>query len=193
LGCIALGENIRNGAYRALEELRERGIGKIVMLTGASRAAAVKAAGELGLTDVRAQCVGDEKLEHLQELLKESRKKNKRVVFAGVAESDSECMEAADVGLDFGACDLVGSSAGIVVINNDFKSIARAFAIAKSVDARVKENVFTALLIKLLICALAAMGMATLWLAVILEMGTSVLTIINATRYYRRERTARED
>ena len=180
-GCIMLHDVLKPTSRTAIAKLKDSGVKRFVMLTGDNRAAAEMAAGELGLTDVYAGLLPDDKVDVMQSLLQSG---NGLTAFVGDGINDAPVLSCADVGIAMGA---MGSDAAIeaadaVIMDDDPQKVAKAIQISKKCMAIVYQNLVFAIGIKLLSLVLVALGLAGMWLAIFADVGVMVLAVLNAMR-----------
>ena len=123
------------------------------------------------------------KVEEVDKLLKE-KKQNDVLCFVGDGINDAPVLMKSDIGIAMGA---VGSDAAIeasdiVLMNDNLDSISTAKKIARKTLRIVKENIYFALGVKVLVLLLSAIGIANMWLAILADVGVSVIAILNAMR-----------
>ena len=179
-GVIKLEDMPKPGAAEALAALKKAGVKKTVMLTGDRRAAAEKAGEAVGVDEVYCSLLPQEKVTKLQSLLN----KKAPLFYVGDGINDAPVIRLADVGIAMGALgsDAAIEAADIVVMDDDIRKLPVLLAIAKKTRRIVTENVVFALGVKFLVLALAAAGMANMWLGVLADVGVAILCIINSMR-----------
>ena len=182
-GYIIISDEIKPDSKTAIENLKKVGIKKTVMLTGDSKKVGEKVAGELGIDLVYTELLPGDKVEKLEILLKE-KTKNKNLSFVGDGINDAPVLARADVGIAMGGLgsDAAIEAADIVIMNDQLSKIATTVKIAKKTLNIVKQNIFFALIVKLIVLILGAGGAATMWEAIFADVGVSVLAILNAMR-----------
>ena len=187
LGTICVSDMVKPGAKEALSALRGAGVQRMTMLTGDRRAVGEAAAAELGLTDVRADLLPGAKVEALEDLLKE-KAPGTTLGYVGDGINDAPVLARADVGFAMGSMgsDAAIETADIVIMDDDLKKLGVTVRIARKTLRIVKENIAFALVVKLLVMLLGALGVASMWLAVFADVGVSVLAILNSMRMMRK-------
>ncbi len=183
MGCITVADEPKPGAKEALAALRKEGIGKTVMLTGDHPAVAKAVAEQIGIDEVHAQLLPQDKLDHVEQMLSE-KPDHQVLVYIGDGINDAPVLTRADVGVAMGALgsDAAVEAADIVLMDDDPRKLALALRISRKTLAIVRQNIVFALGIKLAVLALVAMGWAGMWLAVFADVGVSVIAILNAMR-----------
>ncbi|MDI9485392.1 MAG: heavy metal translocating P-type ATPase [Bacillota bacterium] len=181
-GSIALVDEPKEGAKQAVQSLKAMGA-ELVMLTGDSAAAARQTGEDLGIARIRAELLPHEKVEELEKIITGKQGKGK-VVFVGDGINDAPALARADVGIAMGA---LGSEAAIetadvVLMNDDPASVGEAIETARFTNRIVWQNIVLAFAVKLIVLALGALGMASLWEAVFADVGVTILAVLNSTR-----------
>ena len=180
-GHIVISDRVKPGAEDALSALKATGVGKTVMLTGDSATVADAVASELGLDDVHAELLPDGKVAEIERILADG---TGTVAFVGDGINDAPVLARADVGIAMGALgsDAAIEAADVVLMDDDPSKIADAIAIARRTVRIARQNIWFAILVKLAVLALAAIGLAPMWLAVFADVGVTVLAVLNAMR-----------
>ena len=183
LGCIEISDRPKPGAAAAVQELRERGVMRIVMLTGDRNEAAQAVAKELGVTEVRSELLPTDKVTELEALLKQQAK-GKTLAFVGDGINDAPVLARADVGIAMGGIgsDAAIEAADVVLMDDDISKLPVAMRIARRTVAIAWQNIAFALLVKAVCLILGALGIAGMWLAIFADVGVMVLCVLNAAR-----------
>lgn len=183
LGYLLVADQVKQGAAQALQELKRSGVRETVMLTGDNQYSAQYVAGELGIDRFYAQLLPGDKVEKVEELLKEKRP-GEHLVFVGDGINDAPVLSRADIGVAMGALgsDAAIEAADVVLMDDDLRKLAAAVSIARKTLTIVRENVVFALGVKFLVLVLSALGYANMWAAVFADVGVSVIAILNASR-----------
>ncbi|WP_019946788.1 heavy metal translocating P-type ATPase [Hymenobacter aerophilus] len=182
-GYLTVADAPKPDAARAVQELRADGISQLVMLSGDKDSIVQRVAAELGITEAHGGLLPEDKARYVQQYLDAGRK----LAFVGDGVNDAPVVALADVGIAMGG---LGSDATIetadVVIQTDHPSkIATARRIARATHTVVWQNVWLAFLVKGVVLALGAGGLATMWEAVFADVGVALLAILNAVRIQR--------
>lgn len=183
VGHIVISDQLKPDAKSAIEALHSAGVRRTVMLTGDHQAVADYVAKTIGIDDYHAELLPQDKVSQLESLLA-AKPKGKALAFVGDGINDAPVLARADIGIAMGA---LGSDAAIeaadVVLMDDCPSkIATAIRIARKTLRIANENVYFSILIKVLVLILAAFGIANMWLAVLADVGVTVLAVLNAMR-----------
>ena len=142
IGLVAIQDVPKASSKEAISELKKRGL-KTVMLTGDNEKVAQAIANEVGMDQVIAGVLPNEKAEHIQNLQQNSNK----VAFVGDGINDAAALSTANVGIAMGSgTDIAIDSGGIVLVQNDLRGVVRALDISKKTFNRIKLNLFWALI-----------------------------------------------
>ena len=188
-GHIVIADVVKDDAAQTIADLHAEGVRKCVMLTGDRRDVAEAVAAKLGLDEVHAQLLPADKVSAVERLL-DLEQGDGKLAFVGDGINDAPVLMRADVGIAMGAMgsDAAIEAADIVLMDDRPSNIARAMRVARKTMRIVWQNIVFALGVKILILALAAMGVANMWLAVFGDVGVAVIAILNAMRAMRVER-----
>ena len=153
------------------------------MLTGDKKEVAENIAKKIGIDQVYAELLPNEKVQKVEELLKEKTEKGK-LVFVGDGINDSPVIALADIGIAMGGLGADSSieAADVVIMTDEPSKIENAIKISKKTTRIVKENIIFAIAIKISVLLLSAVGLSTMWEAVFADVGVSVIAIINSLR-----------
>lgn len=186
LGYLVVADELKEDAALCVQKLYQAGVKRIVMLTGDREITANAVAGEVGIKEVHANLLPADKVDRVEQLLKETSEKGK-LIFVGDGINDTPVLARADIGIAMGGlgADAAIEAADVVIMNDQPSKIATAMAISQKTLVIVKENIVFALGIKLLVLLLAALGMASMWAAVFADVGVAFLAILNAMRAMR--------
>ena len=186
VGYILIADTIKEDAKNLVSGLKNYNIAKTVMLTGDKIKASQKVANELKLDEVYAELLPDEKVEKVEELLKEKSKDGK-LVFIGDGINDAPVLAISDIGISMGALgsDAAIEASDVVLMTDEPSKLVTAIKIAKKTLRIVKQNIIFAILVKVAILILTAIGISTMWEAVFADVGVSVIAVLNALRAMR--------
>ena len=177
-GYLVVGDTIKAGAEPAVRQLREKGI-ETVMLTGDAEDAARAVAGLVGIREIHAGLLPQQKLEKLQNI----RKEKGAAMFVGDGINDAPVLAGADVGAAMGSgADAAIEAADVVFMTSDVEAVPQALQIAAETNKIAWQNVIFALAVKLIVMVLGLMGHASMWLAVFADSGVAMLCVLNAIR-----------
>ena len=185
-GHIVIADVVKEDAAETIASLHEIGVKKCVMLTGDRRDVAEAVGSELGIDEIRAQLLPGDKVNAVEHLLA-FEKGDGKLAFVGDGINDAPVLMRADVGIAMGAMgsDAAIEAADVVLMDDKPSKIARAMRIARKTMRIVWQNIIFAIGIKIAILALAALGIANMWLAVFGDVGVAMIAILNAMRAMR--------
>ena len=186
VGHIVIADVVKEDAEAAVADLHAAGVRRCVMLTGDRTDVAEAVAARLGIDEVRAQLLPEDKVRAVERLLEDERD-GARLAFVGDGINDAPVLMRADVGIAMGAMgsDAAIEAADVVLMDDRPSKIAAAMRIARKTMRIVWQNIVFALGVKLLILVLAALGVANMWLAVFGDVGVAMIAILNAMRCMR--------
>lgn len=185
-GHIIIADVVKDDAAECIKRLHAAGVRKTVMLTG-DRAEVAKAVAEkLGLDEYHGKLLPEDKVNQVERLLGETSEKGK-LAFVGDGINDAPVLTRADIGIAMGAMgsDAAIEAADIVLMDDKPSKIASVIRIARKTMRIVWQNIVFALGVKFAVLVLAAVGLATMWLAVFADVGVAILAILNAMRCMR--------
>ncbi|HOO28539.1 MAG TPA: heavy metal translocating P-type ATPase, partial [Lachnospiraceae bacterium] len=182
-GAVVISDAIKEGAGSVLRQMKQLGVKKCVMLTGDGKEAAGRVAKELGIDEVYADLLPQDKVTIVERLLKEQ-KEQERLAFVGDGINDAPVLTRADIGIAMGSMgsDAAIEAADIVLMDDSIEKILSVMKIAEKTLRIVRENIVFALSVKLLVLLLGTFGLANMWEAVFADVGVSVIAILNAMR-----------
>ena len=185
LGCAVIADQIKETAPAAIQDLKRRGI-RTVMLTGDAKAVGEAVGTKLGLDQVRAQLLPEDKVTELEKLLDQKSEKGV-LAYVGDGVNDAPVLSRADVGIAMGALgsDAAIEAADVVLMDDDPAKLSVAMDIARKCMRIVRENIVFALGVKAAFLILGALGKTTMWAAVFADVGVAVIAILNAMRMLR--------
>ena len=183
VGYLMIGDEIKTDAAKAISDLRDQGVGHIVMLTGDNRCAAESVANRLKLDQFHADLLPEQKVTMFDQINKD-RKGTGKIAFVGDGINDAPVIARADVGVAMGALgsDAAIETADVVLMTDSPLKMAEAVSIAKHTRQIVWQNIFLVFIVKGIFIALGAMGLASMWEAVFADVGTALAAVANSTR-----------
>lgn len=181
-GYITIADEIKEDAKQAIDEMHKLNI-QTVMLSGDKQAVVDKVAQALGIDNAYGDLLPEGKVEKVQALKNEG----KHIAFVGDGVNDAPVVALADAGIAMGGLgsDATIETADIVIQNDQPSKIVTAIKIGKITRQIVWQNITIAMVVKLIVLVLGAGGVATLWEAVIADVGVALLAILNAVRIQR--------
>jgi len=179
IGTISLGDTVKEGTKESIKQLKMLGI-KTSMFTGDNKNTAEKIAQEIGIENVKAEMLPQDKYNELEKLLNS----NKKVAFVGDGINDSPVLARADVGISMGG---VGSESAIeasdvVIMTDNISKIIDAIKISKKTCGIIKQNLIFSISVKVIILLLSTLGFGGMWQAVFADVGVTIITIFNTLR-----------
>jgi Cd2+/Zn2+-exporting ATPase len=181
-GVIVVNDEIKSDAASAVGELRRLGVRDIVMLTGDTEAQAGVIAREAGIERVLSGLLPHEKAAEIEKL--RARKQGGKTLFAGDGVNDAPSLAISDIGVAMGGAgsDAAIEAADVVLMTDEPAKIPQAIRIARRTRRIVTQNIALAIGVKGFILILGALGVASIWGAVIGDVGVALLAVLNATR-----------
>jgi Cd2+/Zn2+-exporting ATPase len=182
-GAIVISDEIKADSRMAIARLKEAGVRRTVMLTGDNVQIAEAIANELGLSEVHAQLLPDQKVEQV-EILDRNKSAKGKLAFVGDGINDAPVLARADIGIAMGGLgsDAAIEAADVVLMTDEPMKLVEAIAIARKTKRIVWQNIAFALGVKGIILLFGAFGIATMWEAVFADVGVSLIAILNAMR-----------
>lgn len=178
LGHIDIADTVKPDAKQAIGRMKAQGL-RTAMLTGDGQASADAVAQSVGIDEVHARLLPQDKLAALNEI----REKNGAVMFVGDGINDAPVLAGADVGAAMGSgADAAIEAADVVFMKADLSSVPASVNIARSANIVSKENIIFALAVKLLVMVLGLTNHASMWLAVFADTGVAMLCVLNSVR-----------
>jgi Zn2+/Cd2+-exporting ATPase len=180
IGIIAVADATRPSGAGAIERLKRQGIECVAMLTGDNTDTARAIADALGVDEFRAELLPADKVAAVADL----RRRYGSVAMVGDGVNDAPALAAADVGIAMGAIgsDAALETADVALMADDLDKVPYLLRLGATTVANVKTNIAVALGLKAVFLGLAVVGVATLWMAVVADMGASLLVIGNGLR-----------
>jgi Cd2+/Zn2+-exporting ATPase len=188
-GYIIVSDEIKPDAREAMNELKTLGVESIVMLTGDNLQIANDVAEQVGISDMYANLLPEDKVRKVEELAAKlpSGRRN-RLAFVGDGINDAPVIIRADVGIAMGALgsDAAIEAADVVIMDDKPSKLGTAIRVALHTRRIVLQNIALALTVKGAFIIRGLLGTATMWEAVFADVGIALLAILNATRVFRR-------
>jgi Cd2+/Zn2+-exporting ATPase len=181
-GHIVISDRVKADASSAIQSLHAAGVSRAVMLTGDDEKVAAAVAAAVGVDSFRAGLLPAGKVSAVEQLLPQG-----RLAFVGDGINDAPVLTRADIGISMGALgsDAAIEAADVVLMDDKPSKVATAVRIARRTLRIARENIWFAIGVKVLVLVLAALGLATMWMAVFADVGVTVLAVLNATRALR--------
>ncbi len=182
-GYILISDKIKEDSKKAIQELKQAGVKKTVMLTGDNKDVAKKVNQELNLDVVYSELLPVDKVNKLEELLK-NKNEEAKLAFIGDGINDAPVLARADIGIAMGGLgsDAAIEAADIVIMTDEPSKIATAMKISRKTLKIVYQNISFALIVKIGVLILSAFGLTSMWAAVFADVGVTVLAVLNSFR-----------
>lgn len=182
-GYLVIGDEPRQGAKEAIAGLRGLGVSRMVILTGDDAEVARRTADSLGIDEHHGDLLPAQKVVLLEQIMGNSRGTG-RTAFVGDGINDAPVLARADVGIAMGksGSDAAVETADVVLMSDNPGKVVEAIVRARGTRSIVIQNIVFALAVKGIFLALGAFGIATMWEAVIADMGVALAAIMNAAR-----------
>lgn len=182
-GFFAMADALRPAAPQVIADLKQIGIRQTVMLSGDNQATAEAVGKQAGVDLVRAELSPADKVQAVRDLLRE----HGGVAMVGDGVNDAPALSQATVGIAMGAMGTEAAleTADVALMADDLTRLVPAIRLSRRTLATIKQNIAISLAIKLVFLVLAILGVATLWMAVFADVGTSMIVILNGMRLLR--------
>ncbi|MBR6816113.1 MAG: cadmium-translocating P-type ATPase [Clostridia bacterium] len=182
-GRLIVKDQLRQEAKQATDRLKQLGITDIIMLSGDTQAAVNEVADSLGIL-AKGELLPGDKVDQVEKLMDQTQGK---MAFVGDGINDAPVLTRADVGIAMGTIgkDAAIEAADMVIMGDDLRKLPAAIAISRKVSRIVKQNITVALVIKIGVLILSAIGWSNMILAIFADVGVMVIAILNAMRTLR--------
>lgn len=182
-GCILINDEIKKDSEKAIADLKQIGVEKIMMLTGDDEKISKSVAEKLGVDEYYSRLLPQQKVEKLEQIDIEKRQ-NSKLVFVGDGINDAPVLARADIGVAMGGIgtDAAIEAADVVLMTDEPSKIVEAIRIAKETKRIVIQNIVISLTIKIAFLILGAFGIAGMWEAVFGDVGVALIAVLNAMR-----------
>jgi Cd2+/Zn2+-exporting ATPase len=180
LGLIGVADRVREASAGVVQELKRMGIRHVVLLSGDNERTAQAIGQAVSIEEVQADLLPQDKVKAVEKLLADCG----NVVMIGDGVNDAPAMARASVGIAMGAAgtDAALETADIVLMSDDLRRIPYVIRLGRRTLQNIQQNIVLSLLIKGVFLILALLGVATLWMAVFADMGTSLIVTFNGMR-----------
>ncbi len=180
IGIIAVGDATRAAGREAIDLLRRQGVEHVVMLTGDNANAARAISHAMGIDEFNAELLPEDKVTAVRAL----RQRYGTVAMVGDGVNDAPALAAADVGIAMGVAgtDAALETADVALMADDLMKLPFAFRLSRRTLRNIKANIAVSIGLKGAFLVLGILGLATLWMAVVADMGASLLVIANGLR-----------
>ena len=183
VGLIGVADEPRASARAVVEMLRDHGVAHVVLLTGDQETPAKALASGLGITEYRASLLPEDKVAAVEEL----KRRYGVLAMVGDGVNDAPALATADVGIAMGVAgtDAALETADVALMADELAKIPFAIRLSRAASRNIRMNIAFSLLLKAAFLVMAFGGVATLWMAVVADMGASLIVIGNALRLLR--------
>jgi Cd2+/Zn2+-exporting ATPase len=180
IGILGLADTTRIGIREVLAQLKSLGVSKSVMLTGDNQQVANAIATSVGISDVRAGLLPEEKLKAIDALMQEYG----QVAMVGDGVNDAPAMARATLGIAMGGAgtDVALETADVALMGDDIARLPFAIALSRASHKIIQQNLWTAFGVVALLIPATLFGWANMGIAVVIHEGTTVLVVLNALR-----------
>ena len=183
LGLIAVADETRDSAKATIQKLHDIGIERTMMLTGDNEATAKAIGKEIGVTDIQAELLPEDKLAYMNDV----RKNGQRVAMVGDGVNDAPALASATVGIAMGKAgtDTALETADIAFMSDDLTKLPYTIQLSRKTLRIIKQNITFSLALKAAALLLVIPGWLTLWIAIFADMGATLLVTFNSLRLLR--------
>lgn len=181
VGYINVEDTIKEDSQMAIAELKSCGIGNVTMLTGDRKSIAEKVGKAVGVDNVYAELLPQNKVEKIDELYSNG---VKTVIAVGDGINDAPILAGADVGVAMGGIgsDAAIEAADVVIMQDSLSKLPIAINVASKTMAICRQNVVIVIALKILVLAISAVGYGNMWLAVFADVGVALIAVLNSIR-----------
>ena len=183
VGSIELKDKVKDGVKDTLNSLRKQNI-NIHMFTGDNVSVAQSVATEVGIADVSAELLPQDKYEKLEALIAAKANEQDKVAFVGDGINDSPVIARADIGISMGGVGVSSSieASDVVIMTDEIAKVKEAVDISKYTNRIIKQNLVFALGMKITFLTLSLFGLTNMLIAVFADVGVTLITILNSVR-----------
>ncbi len=180
IGLVAVADQVRTTSKEVIEKLHQLGIEKTVMLTGDNQRTAEAIGQEVGVTDIRADLLPEDKLNFIKEL----RERYSSVAMVGDGVNDAPALAASTVGVAMGGAgtDTALETADIALMSDDLSKLPFTIKLSRRALRTIKQNITFSLVVKAIALLLVIPGWLTLWIAIFADMGATLIVTLNSLR-----------
>ena len=180
LGVIGLADKARPNAARMVKDLHRLGVRRVVMLTGDNAQAAELIGRQVGVDEIKADLMPEDKIRVIREL----RSKKCSVGMIGDGVNDAPALAAANVSIAMGAggTDVALETANVALMADDLCRLPFAIGLSRRVRRTISQNFFISMGVIAGLVPIAALGLAPIWIAVVFHEGSTLVVVLNALR-----------
>jgi Cd2+/Zn2+-exporting ATPase len=179
-GLLALADSIRKESKDLIQSLHNLGVRETILLTGDHKKSAHMIASQVGMTNVKANLLPNEKVSYVEAI----REKGNQIAMVGDGVNDAAALATANVGIAMGGAgsDVALETADIVFMKDDLSKLPFTIKLSRKARTIIKQNITISLVLKLVALLLVIPGWLTLWIAIIADMGATLLVMLNGLR-----------
>ena len=180
IGLIAVADQLRDSSRNVIRKLHDIGIEKTIMLTGDNKATGEAIGNSVGLSEVKAELMPQDKLNTINSL----REQHGKVAMVGDGINDAPALASSTVGIAMGGAgtDTALETADIALMADDLNKLPYTIELSRRTLGIIKQNITFALGLKLLALVLIVPGWLTLWMAIFADMGATLIVVLNSMR-----------
>ncbi len=181
MGWIEIADTIKPTSTSAITSLKQLGINRLAILSGDKTENTQKVANELFINEYYAELLPEDKAKIFTQIKSETKGST---LFVGDGINDAPVLKLADAGIAMGALgsDVAIEAADVALMDDSPQKIADAIKISRKTMRLVKQNIIFTISFKILMLALGAFGIASMWLALFADVGVSLLAVLNSLR-----------
>ncbi|MFN8511597.1 MAG: heavy metal translocating P-type ATPase [Thermomicrobiales bacterium] len=185
-GTITVADAVRDSSRDVIAELKGLGLGAVAMLTGDNAGTARRIGADLGVTDIRAELLPEQKVAAVEALQRE----HGPLAMVGDGINDTPALATASVGIAIGGAGggtaQAMETADITLLGGDLRQLPFLFRLSRATMRTIQANVVASLGAKAVVLALIVAGLGTMWMAVLADVGIALLVTLNGMRLLRR-------
>ncbi|MED3647345.1 heavy metal translocating P-type ATPase [Halalkalibacterium halodurans] len=183
LAVIAVADEVRESSKEIIQKLHQLGIKKTIMLTGDNKGTANAIGGQVGVSDIEAELMPQDKLDFIKQL----RSEYGNVAMVGDGVNDAPALAASTVGIAMGGAgtDTALETADVALMGDDLRKLPFTVKLSRKALNIIKANITFAIAIKFISLLLVIPGWLTLWIAILSDMGATILVALNGLRLMR--------
>ena len=183
MGVIAVADEVRESSKEIIQKLHQLGIKKTIMLTGDNKGTANAIGQHVGVSDIQAELMPQDKLDYIKQL----RSEYGNVAMVGDGVNDAPALAASTVGIAMGGAgtDAALETADVALMGDDLRKLPFTIKLSRKALNIIKANITFAIAIKLIALLLVIPGWLTLWIAILSDMGATLLVALNSLRLMR--------
>ncbi len=183
LGIIAVADEVRESSKEVIQKLHQLGIKKTIMLTGDNKGTANAIGSHVGVSEIQAELMPQDKLDYIKQL----RSEYGNVAMIGDGVNDAPALAASTVGIAMGGAgtDTALETADVALMGDDLRKLPFTVKLSRKTLNIIKANIFFAIAIKVIALLLVIPGWLTLWIAILSDMGATILVALNSLRLMR--------